>query len=478
MSVQLAVIGAGPGGYAAAVRAAQLGAEVTLIEKDQVGGICLHWGCIPSKVMRTAAAVLETTRRAGEFGIALDGTGAPDMPGLMQRKERIIGDQVQGLLRLFQHHGIRHLKGLATLQGPNRIHVQTREGAREDVFWDRLILATGSRPAQLPDLPFNGRTILSSDHALGLGHVPASMLIVGGGVIGCEFASIFSGLGSAVTVVEAMPGLLPIPGVDEDCVKTLLREMKKRKIQVKTNAGITDIREKGGGCEVSIGPSPFDRGGTRPKRPAPECVETECVLICVGRRPNTDGLGLESLGITTEPGEWISVDPGMQTPIPGVYAIGDALGPSHIMLAHVASTEGRIAAENAMGNHSGMDYEAVPAAIFTSPEIGGVGRTESEAREAGYRVRSDTVLFRNVGKAQVIGEIAGQAKLVWDEQTGRVLGAHLIGPGATELVAEATLAIRAGCTVEDVAQTIHAHPTLAEIFLEVAGKAAGRPLHG
>jgi dihydrolipoamide dehydrogenase len=473
--VRLAVVGAGPGGYAAAVRAAQLGADVTLVEKEQVGGTCLHWGCIPSKVMKTAADVLDHVRRAGEFGVSLEGSAAPDMPALMRRKERVIEDQVQGLLRLFKHRGIRRLEGNGRIEGPGQLSVTGADGSRQTVAWDRLILATGSAPAALPHLPFDGTTVLSSDHALSLTAVPETMVIVGGGVIGCEFASIFAGLGSQVTLVEAMDRLLPVRGVDEACVKTLLREMKKRKIRVLVDAGVGGAEARGGRCAVRVGPSPF-KEAEAPKRTG-EVVEADCVLVCVGRRPRTAGLGLKSIGLETDAAGWISADDRLGTAAAGVYAVGDALGPERVMLAHVATAEGRLAAENALGGDRPMRYDVIPSAIFTTPEIGVVGRTEAEARKAGLRVRSESVLLRTLGKAQVLGRIAGEAKLVLEEDTGRLLGAHLVGVGATDLVAEAALAIRTGCTVQDVAETIHAHPTLAEILQETAGKASGKPFH-
>ncbi|MCF8062328.1 MAG: dihydrolipoyl dehydrogenase [Deltaproteobacteria bacterium] len=472
---RVAVVGAGPGGYAAAVRASQLGADVTLVEKEKAGGTCLNWGCTPSKVMKTAADLLEQVRRAGEFGVMVEGDPAPDMAALMRRKERVIQGQIQGLLHLFKARGIRHLRGHGRLEGAGRLSVTAADGGRETVEWDRLILATGSAPAPLPDLPFDGAGILSSDQALCLDVVPDAMVIVGGGVIGCEFASIFSGLGSRVTLVEAMNRLLPVPGVDETCTKTLLREMKKRKIRVLVDAGVEGVEQRGGRCAVRIGPSPFAEAEV-PKGPM-ETVDAACVLVCVGRRPNTAGLGLENVGLEPDPAGWIAADDRLMTGAADVYAVGDALGPGRIMLAHVATAEGRLAAENALGRDRPMRYDVVPGAIFTSPEIGVVGRTEAEAKEDGLRVRSESVLFRTLGKAQVLGRIEGEAKLVLEEETGRILGAHLVGAGATDLVAEAALAIRTGCTVQDVADTIHAHPTLAEILLEVAGKASGRPFH-
>jgi dihydrolipoamide dehydrogenase len=303
------------------------------------------------------------------------------------------------------------------------------------------------------------------------------MVIVGGGVIGCEFASLFAALGSRVTVVEAMGRLLPLPGVDEACVKTLHREMKKRGIRVLTSAGVESMEEAGGLCRVRIGASPFAAEAAAAPKHDGEAVEASCVLICVGRRANTDDLGLERIGLETDARGWIPADDRLQAAAEGVYAIGDALGPDRVMLAHVATAEGRIAAENALGGSLTMSYDVVPGAVFTSPEIGVVGLSETEALEAGLNARAETVLFRTLGKAQVLGELAGEAKIVFEGKTGRLLGAHLVGPGATDLVAETALALRMGCSVRDVADTIHAHPTLAEILQELSAKAAGRPFH-
>lgn len=477
MEKKIAIIGAGPGGYSAAVRAAQLGASVTLVEKESVGGTCLNWGCIPSKVMKTAADVLEHVQRAGEFGIAAAGNAKPDMPALMLRKNEVVRGQVQGLLRLFKQLGIRHVSGHGSIEGSGRLSVTLPEGGREEIPWDRLILATGSIPAQLKGLPFNGKTVLSSNHVLSLQTLPESVVIVGGGVIGCEFASILAGLGVRVTVVEAMDRLLPLPGVDEACARTLAREMKKRKIKVVLSAGVTGFQERNGRPMVMIGPSPFEGNAAREQTARVESIDAACVIACIGRRPDTEGLGLERLGLTPEPEGWIRVDDRMRTVIPDVYAVGDILGPQKLMLAHVAATEGRLAAENALGMDRRMRYDVVPSAVFTSPEIGVVGLTEREAKEAGFIVKTESVLFRTIGKAHVLGKIAGEAKLVLEEETGRILGAHLVGAGATDIVAEAALAIRTGCTVKDVADTIHAHPTLAEILFEVAGNACGMPLH-
>ena len=477
MTTRITILGAGPGGYIAAIRAAQLGAEVTVIEKENVGGTCLNWGCIPSKIMITTAELLEKFHRAQEFGIAAEGTFRADMEKLMARKNAVIQSQSKGILGLFNHHKINYILGTAAIAGPNRVTVVQDSGDESEVAWDKLIIATGTTPFEIPAFPFDGHKILSSDHALSLTQVPESIVIVGGGVIGCEFAFILSSLGAQVTVVEALDRLLPIPSVDEDCSKLLQREMKKRKIKFIVNRTVDAFEEQDGQLNVTIGPSPFLENPSE-KDAKPMQVQVAQMLVCIGRKPNTSDIGLETIGLTPDEKGWIAANDRMETGVEGVYAIGDVLGPEKIMLAHVASTEGQVAAENAMGANRIMDYRVVPGAIFTTPEVANVGLSEAQAEENGIDVRGDSVLFRTLGKAQVIGEIAGQAKIVSERQSGKVLGVHIVGPHATDLIAEAALAMQMGGSVQDIAATIHAHPTLAEIMLEVSCKTLDRSLHG
>jgi dihydrolipoamide dehydrogenase len=477
MKKRIVVIGAGPGGYVAAIRAAQLGGDVTLVEKENVGGTCLNWGCIPTKVLVTTAELLEKFGRASEFGIAAVGQVRADLERLMARKAAIVQSQRDGIRKLIQHNRIRYINGRAVIRGPGLAEVGRPGEPPLELAWDRLILATGTRPLEIPAFPFDGKRILSSDHALSLSDIPDSMIIVGGGVIGSEFASIFSALGSRVAVVEALSRMLPLPSVDESCSKTLEREMKKRKIAFHVNRVVESVEETKSGVRASIGPSPFLEAPSL-KDQKTFTVEAEKVLVCVGRRPDTGDLGLGTLGLETDPKGWIIVDERMETSVPGVYAVGDILGPSKIMLAHVASTEGNVAAENAMGQNRSMDYTVVPGAVFSSPEIADVGLTETQAGAAGLNARSDTVLFRALGKAQAMGEIAGQAKIVSDAESGKILGVHIVGAHATDLIGEAALAMKMEASVQDLAETIHAHPTLPEIMLEASFKALGRSLHG
>jgi dihydrolipoamide dehydrogenase len=475
---RITILGAGPGGYVAAIRAAQLGADVTLVEEDNVGGTCMNWGCIPSKVMITTAELLERIRKADEFGITIEGSIRPNMARLMERKNKVIQDQSKGILDLLRHHHVRYLKGTGYLKGKGLAAVRVTGGKEQDVPWDKLILATGTKPASVPGIPFDGKRILSSNHALCLDQVPESVLILGAGVVGCEFAFLLSALGSKVTVVEALSRTLPLPSVDEDCSKVLQREMKKRKINFMVNRTVKGFSEFDGKLRVIIGPSPFLENPIE-KDKEPHLETPDKILVCVGRIPNTTNIdGFDALGVRVDEKGWVVADQRMETSVPDVYAVGDLLGPSKIMLAHVACAEGMVAAENAMGGQGEMDYSAVPNAIFTSPEVANVGLTEAQAKDQGYPVRTETVLFRILGKAQVIGDIAGEAKIVSESGSGRILGVHIIGPRATDLIAEATLAVRLGATVRDLAKTIHAHPTLSEIMLETSLKAMDRSIHG
>lgn len=477
MAKKITVIGAGPGGYVAAIRAAQLGAEVTIIEQEKVGGTCLNWGCIPSKVMKTTAELLEKFRKSREFGIALQGDVVPDMKALMRRKQTIIQDQIKAILTLFDHHRIQYLQGMGTVKGPHLCAVEMRDGSTVEVSSDGLILAPGSAPLEISAFPFDGTRILSSNHALELLEIPESLLIVGGGVIGCEFAFVFSSLGSRVTVVEALSRLLPLPSVDEGCSKVIQREMKKRKIQFMVNRMVEKVEDMGQRWHVTMGPSQFMAEPSK-KDLKPLTLEADKILVCIGRQTNTAGMGLEKIEVKVDNAGWVLADQHMETGLPQVYAVGDVLGPSKVMLAHVATREGLIAAENLTGSRERMDYGVVPSVIFTTPEVANVGLTEAQAKEQGIQVRSDSVLFRNLGKSHVIGEIAGEAKIISDAEKGKILGVHMVGPQASDLIAEGALAVKLGCTLKELAETIHAHPTLAEVMMEVSFKALDRPMHG
>jgi dihydrolipoamide dehydrogenase len=357
------------------------------------------------------------------------------------------------------------------------VTVTDENGAGQALNWDKLIIAAGTRPMNVPDFAFDGKKILSSNDILVLDHVPESLTIVGGGVIGCEFAGIFTALGTQVTIVEAMSRLLPLPSVDGAMSKLLLREMKKQKITVLCDTVVTACDTADKGCRISLAKSPFT-DNPKAKDPKTDTLTSDLMAVCIGRTPLSADLGLDTIGLdTTGPG-WIDVNDRMETAVKNVYAIGDILGPSRVMLAHVASHEGLVAAGNAMGGNDTMGYEAIPGAIFTMPEIGTVGLSEEEAQKKGLEIDTASVNFRVLGKAHAIDEIAGEAKMIVEKSSGRLLGVHLIGPHATDLIAEATLAVEKGLSARDIAHTIHAHPTLAEIMGEVASKVTGMPVHG
>ena len=477
MPLKIAILGAGPGGYVAAIRAAQLGAEVTLVEKAQVGGICLNHGCIPSKILKKSADVLQSIQRAAEFGIEAGPPPFCRMKALMARKESVIADQQKGILGLLKNHTIQYVTGTGYIQGKNLLQVTDEQGKVNNFPWDRLILATGSRPLSIPAFPLDGRAILSSTDVLALSHIPQSITIFGGGVIGCELACIFNTFGSRITIVEGQGHLLPLPSVDRDCSTIIMREMKKRKITVLVNRTVESATYKGDRLEIMIGPAPFATD-LKEKEKQILLESSEKLIVCIGRIPNSDNLGLANIGVGMDEKGWIIADEMMCTSAPDVFAIGDILGPAKMMLAHVASREGEIAAENCLGAEKRMSYEIIPGAIFTMPEVANVGLTEHEARKRYQDVCADSVLFRTTGKAQVLGEIAGEAKIISQSGSGRIIGVHITGPHASDLIAEGTLAIRMGATVQDLATTIHAHPTLAEVIQEAAFKAVGQPLHG
>jgi dihydrolipoamide dehydrogenase len=476
MAVKIVIIGGGPGGYVAALRAAALGGQVTLIEKENLGGTCLNWGCIPSKIMKHSADMLVKFSEAGKLGIRVEGKILPDMAALMERKNKILDIQRTGIASLLKTGHVSVEKGRARIKDPGRIEVALNDGTYKELEYDRLILATGTEPLNVPAFPFDHDRIVSSNDILQLTEIPKSLVIVGGGVIGCEFACIFSALGAEVTIVEAMSRLLPLPSVDEDCSKLLLKEMKKRKIMVLCDTVVQSAEINGDLLSIRLAVSPFT-DNKDPKKLKAEEIQAEKMAVCIGRSALSKDLGLETIGLGPTPQGWIEVDDRMETCIKGVYAIGDILGPQKVMLAHVASHEGIIAAENVMGRESLMNYEVIPGAIFTMPEIGTVGLSEAEAVKNGLDIDCFTVNFRILGKAQAIDELPGFAKMIVEKNSGKILGVHLMGAHATDLIAEATLAVQKGLTAKDLAHTIHAHPTLAEIMGEVALKASGTPIH-
>lgn len=466
MSLRLTVIGGGPGGYTAAFAAARAGMSVTLVESDRLGGTCLNNGCIPTKTLKASADALEVALRLSQFGIAGLGTPCADPAAVLARKEKVCATLRGGLEKACAALGVTLVRGRGRVLGAGLVEAATEEGPRR-IEGDRVIIATGSSALELPGLPVDHRHVLTSDDALALDRVPSSLVIVGGGVIGCELAFIYQAFGAKVTVVEGQNRLLPLPSVDADMAALLQREMKKRRIGCELGRTLKDLRVEGGMVKAVLGPSPFIAEPT-PAQSKEAPIEAEAVLVTVGRAPNTSGLGLAEAGIAVDGRGWIQADEYMSTSLPGVYAVGDVLGPSKIMLAHVAAVEGLCAVRNCLGQDARMDYAVVPSGIFTSPEVGCVGLTEAQAAAAGHEVRVATFQMRELGKAQAMNELPGMFKLVADAATGKVLGAHIAGAHATDLIAEAALALRMGASVRDIADTIHAHPTLAEGLYEAA----------
>ncbi len=454
------VVGAGPAGYVAAIRGAQRGGNICLVEKDTVGGTCLNWGCIPAKTLVATAGLLTRLRSADEFGIRIEGKVSLDYDKIVERKNRVVSGLVKGVEALLKSNGVTTLAGRATLLAKDRVRVEDASGQAQEVEAGSIIVATGSRPIDLPGLAIDGEGILNSDHAVSLRELPESILIVGAGAIGCEFGFIFNGFGSDVTIVEMLPHAVPL--MDEGISELLEREIKKRKIKLHVNTKVAGVEKTASGMlEVAL------EDGKK--------VEVQKVLVSVGRAPNVEGFGLEDAGVELEANGTIRVNERMETSVPGVYAIGDVVGGS--MLAHEASAEGIVAVENALGGNEVMDYNVVPSAIFTDPEIGSVGLTEHAARDRGYDVKIGRFPFRALGKAHALGEIAGEVKLVADAETDQIIGAHIIGPHATDLIHEMALAIKMEATAEEVAGTIHAHPTLSEALMEAGHALLGGAIH-
>lgn len=457
--MKVAIIGAGPGGYVAALRAARLGADVSVIEGDEVGGTCLNLGCIPTKALLASAEMLSKTRELAKFGLDLNGTVSPNLQKIMERKNKIVATQVKGIRSLLKSWSIPLISGRGRLISAAKIEVTQKDGSSESIEADRIIIATGSRPANIKAFPFDGKTILSSDDALSIQAIPKSMLIVGAGVIGCEFACIFSELGTEITMVEMMPRAVCTEDVEISSL--LARELRKKKIKLLTSVAVQKVDVTDAGVTATLADG--------------QVLSAEKMLVSIGRSFNSTGMGLEEAGVKITDQGAIVVNDRMQTNVENIYAVGDVTG--GILLAHTASKEGIIAAQNICGHESAMDYTAVPAAIFTSPEIASVGLREFQAEERGITITTGHFQFRALGKAHALGEIAGLFKLVAHKETDRILGAHIIGPHASDLIHEATLAIQKGMRVREIAETIHAHPTLSEGLMEAAEDVHGMAIH-
>lgn len=463
----IAILGAGPGGYVAAIRAAQLGARVTVVERQSLGGVCLNWGCIPSKALLSIIELGDKLKKADDLGLMLSGPPRYDVARMVARKNKVVAGLVKGIATLFKAWNIDVVEGRGELSDARAIAVAGTDGVQREVKADAVIIATGSSWPQIPQFPIDGKRIITSKEALDLEEAPKRMVILGAGVEGCECATYFSGLGTAVTLVELQPRVLPLE--DEEVSVLMERELKKRSVEVKTGTTIKQVDHRGDALAVSIADE--------------TTVEAEMLLVSIGRGFHSQGIGLDRVGVALGRRGEVLVNERMETNVAGVYAIGDVVGKA--MLAHVASAQGKVAVENILGYPARIDYDVIPAGIFTLPEIGRVGLTERQAREraeaAGQNpdqaVKVGRFRYAALGKAQATGDVAGLFKVVTDAATGKILGAHLVGAHAADLIHEAALAMQVGATAAQVAGMIHAHPTLAEGVMEACEDIEGAAIH-
>jgi len=458
MAYDMVILGGGPGGYVAAIRAAQLGAKVVVVEKDQLGGTCLNQGCIPTKALVAGAEILRMLRKGAEFGIIANDP-VVDFSRFMERKNRVVQRLAAGINYLFKKNKIQLVKGIGKLVSSNTVQVVREDGCQEELVAANIILATGSRPALIPSLGYDGQRVITSDEILTLSEVPKSLLVIGGGVIGCEFACIFSELGTKVTIAEVMPSILP--AIDKEASRLMQILFKKRGIDIKTGILIKEISKGQDNVGVIL-----ENG---------EELRAEKILISVGRAFNTEEIGLDTVGVETGLKGEVVINSRMQTSVRNIYAIGDIT--NRIQLAHVASTQGIVAVENIMGMEREMDYDSVPSCIFTSPEVAAVGISSEMAEEKGIVVKIGKFPFMASGKAMAAGEAEGFVKIIAEAESDRILGVSIVGPHATDLIAEAGLAIRLEATAGQLANTIHAHPTLAEAVMEAAEAVHGLSIH-
>jgi len=457
----VAILGGGPGGYVAAIRAGQLGLKTALIEKAKVGGTCLHVGCIPTKALLESAEVLLLARRAGEFGVRVS-EASFDLKAAMERKDRVVKKNFMGTESLLKKNKVVTIKGEGRLKAKDRIEVTDPAGAKREVSAGAIVLATGSRVGSLPVAPVDGRVVVSSDEILSLDRVPESLLVIGCGAVGVEFASIYHSFGTKVVLVEREPRLVPIE--DVEISEALLRAFTRQGMEILVGASIQSVRVEG------------DQAWTEVKvQDKIQRYHTERVLMAAGRKPNTEGIGLEALGVALERG-FVLVSEMMETNVPGLYAIGDIVpGPA---LAHVASHEGVVAVEKIAGLHPHpVNYQAIPNCTYCHPQIASMGMTEAQARASGRAVKVGKFPFIANSKASILGQGDGFVKAVADATSGELLGVHIIGVQATEQIAESVVARHFEATALELSEVVHAHPTLAEATMEAMLATDGRPIH-
>jgi len=466
-SPHIAILGAGPGGYVAAIRAAQLGARVTVVERQALGGVCLNSGCIPSKALLSVVELGDKLKKADDLGLLIPGPARYDLARMVARKNKVVATLVKGIATLFKTWNITVAEGHGTLVDARTIGVTGQDGVERTIQADAILIATGSSWPQLTQFPVDGTQIITSKHALDLTVIPKRMVILGGGVEGCECASLFSGVGTAVTLVELQSRVLPLE--DDDVSNTIERELKKRGVDVKTGTTIKTVDRNAETLRLMLADGSVD--------------EADVLLVSIGRGFHSHGIGLDRVGVALGRRGEVLVDEHMQTNVPGVYAIGDVVGKA--MLAHVASAQGKVAVEHILGHSSTINYDVIPAGIFTLPEVGRIGLTETQARERAQAarrnpdeaVRVGRFRYGALGKAQATGDITGLFKIIADAESGKILGAHIVGAHAADLIHEAALAMEAGVTVSAMARMIHAHPTLAEGMMEAAEDVVGSAIH-
>lgn len=462
MDYDIIIIGSGPGGYVAAIRASQLKMKVAVVEKSEIGGICLNWGCIPTKSLLKSSQVLDYIKHSSDYGIRIEGEVKPDFNAIIARSRSVAEGMSKGVQFLFRKNNVALIKGTAALASNNTVEVTDGSGERKIYSASHIILATGARSKELPGLSQDGKKIIGYREAMNLEKQPESMVVVGSGAIGSEFASFYQSLGTNVTLVEFMPRI--VPNEDEEVSKQLERSFKKMKMRVLTDSSVESADTSGEKCMVKIKtPKGFEE------------VEADIVFSAVGVTTNLEGLGLEKAGVTTEKGKVI-VDDFYRTNVEGIYAIGDIVhGPA---LAHVASAEGITCVEKIAGlDPEPVDYGNIPACTYTNPEIASCGLTESAAREAGYDIKVGKFPFTASGKASASGARDGFVKLIFDSVYGELLGAHMIGANVTEMISEIVLARKLETTAHEIIKAIHPHPTMSEAVMEAAAAAYGEVIH-
>jgi dihydrolipoamide dehydrogenase len=462
MDYDLLIIGSGPGGYVAAIRASQLKMKVAVVERSELGGICLNWGCIPTKSLLKSAQVFEYINHASEFGISIVGEVKPDFNAIISRSRVVADSMSKGIQFLFKKNNIVHLRGYGKLTGNNSVEVDDNEGNKKNYTAKNIIIATGARSKELPTLKQDGKQIIGYREAMTLQKQPGSMVVVGSGAIGSEFASFYQSIGTNVTLVEFLPRI--VPNEDEEVSKQLERSFKKMRMKIMTDSSVESVDTSGEKCMVSV---------KTPK--GTEIIETDIVFSAVGVTPNIENIGLEKVGVKTDKGKVI-VDDYYRTSIPGIFAIGDIVhGPA---LAHVASAEGIICVEKIAGEETvPLDYKNIPACTYTNPEIASCGMTESAAREAGLDIRVGKFPFTASGKASAAGTKEGFVKLIFDAKYGELLGAHMIGANVTEMIAEIVVARKLETTAHEIIKAVHPHPTMSEAIMEAAAAAYGEVIH-